>query len=107
MTLSENMKRLLLLARRNGNRPTLQSTALHEIFGLSPRTRLRQRPGRFFSPQQLGNGYHAARSSLTRSLRRLEQAELIERKRARSTGGAAYTLTHEGRELAEQLQGKR
>ena len=102
--LSENMAALLLLAHGNGNRPVLQSTALAEVFGLPPRTRLRQRPGRFYSPRQLGNGYHAARASLTRSLRRLERGGLVQRKRARSTGGAAYSLTDSGRELAEQLR---
>ena len=101
MRLSKNMRRLLLLAADGA---VLQSTALARIYRIPAQGRVRPRPGKYFSAQAVGvNRYNTARTSLTRSLRRLERAGLVVRHRARSAGGACYELTELGREVAQGL----
>jgi hypothetical protein len=98
--LSEHQRQLLLLAH-SSSRPVLQSTALAEVFGLKPRTRLRPRPGRYYAAQRIDN-YNASRTSLTRSLRRLERDGLVLRKPGKA-GRAAFELTESGTATATEL----
>ena len=100
--LSEDQRGLLLLAHANDNH-ALQSTALAEVYGLPPNVRLRGKSGRHYSAQTISD-YHKSRSSLTRSLRRLEHRGLIERNPGRATGSAGYRLTAEGQAVAHDLQ---
>jgi DNA-binding MarR family transcriptional regulator len=102
---SKNQQRLLLAALDG---PVLQSTALRLLFKLPSEGRLRERPGKYYSPQRVGVRRHnSVRTSLTRSLRRLARAGLVVRHKARAAGSASFELTEQGREVAQQLGGVR
>ena len=100
LRLSHNQRELLLLAHRNG--PVLQSTALSAVYGLPPEGKLRKRPGRYYSAQRLGPRYNVVRTSLTRSLRRLERDGLVFRTPGKA-GRASFRLTESGTEVATSL----